>query len=308
MEILHKRRTMFLVIGTLLLCTLNVGRLNASQDTWTKVAPEGESFKVLMPTTASESTRLLQGLNDQITGRLYFARANSKTFSVLVIRKTTREQSPLATDFQNFTQLFEFSLRNIAFAFDFEDSQNGNLFRQYKLKIKDVAGIARLIETEKVFYALVVTGADATDGEVSRFYSSFAIGDRNTEADASGVAITPASYSQNEGTVVVADNSVGPELWPSRASHIIGGILNGKATSLPKPTYPLEARGISGTVEVQALIDENGRVIFAEPSQGPALLRQVSLEAAKLARFPPTRLRGQPIKVSGRIIYNFVSQ
>lgn len=303
---LQKNPTLSLVIGTLVVSVLLVGRLTASQDTWTKVAPEGESFSVLMPTTASESTRILQRINDVITGRVYFAEANKKSFSVLVIRKTTPQQSPLATDFQNFIQLFEYSMRDVAVAFETEDSQNGNRW-QYKLKVKDAVGTARLIETEKVFYALVVTGADANDGDSSRFFASFVAGDRNTETDSSGVVNTPASYSQSERTVVLGDK-VGAELWPKRSMQIIGGILNGKAISLPKPIYPLEARGISGTVEVQVLIDENGHVIFAEATDGHAVLRQASLEAAKAARFSPTRLRGQPVKVSGRIIYNFVSQ
>jgi hypothetical protein len=308
MKILRKRPSLSLLIGTLLFSSVSVARLNASQDGWTKVAPEGESFSVLMPTAASESTRLLEELNKQITGRLYFAVVNSKRFSVLVVRKTTREQSPLATDFQNFTQLIESSLRNVAFTFETEDMQNGYQWRQYKLKVKDVAGIARLVETEKVFYVLVVTGADENDGDASRFFASFAAGSPNTEADANGVVITPASYSQTERTLVLLDNSPGPELWPRRARPIIGGNLNGKAISLARPPYPVEARGISGMVGIQILIDENGRVIFAEAIEGPAVLRQVSLESAKSARFSPTRLSGQPIKVTGRIVYNFVSQ
>jgi TonB family protein len=310
MKTLHKHPTVSLVIGTLVVSLLIIDRLSASQDSWTKVVPEGESFSVLMPTTASESTPILQGINDHITGRLYFAGANKKRFSVLVIRKTTPQQSSLATDFQKFIELIEFSIRNVqahSFAFEKEGSENSYQWRQYQLKIKDVVGIARLVETERVFYALVVTGADANDGDLSRFFASFAVGDRNTETNSSGVVNTPASYSQSERTVVLADNA-GAELWPRRAMQISGGILNGKAISLPKPNYPLEARGISGTVEVQVLIDENGRVIFAEATDGHALLRQSSMESAKAARFSPTRLRGQPVKVSGRIVYNFVYQ
>ena len=42
--------------------------------------------------------------------------------------------------------------------------------------------------------------------------------------------------------------------------QISGGVLNGKATSLPKPPYPPAARAVraSGAVSVQVLIDENG--------------------------------------------------
>ena len=47
---------------------------------------------------------------------------------------------------------------------------------------------------------------------------------------------------------------------------ISGGILNGKALSLPKPEYPEAARAVkaSGAVSVKVLIDEAGNVISAE--------------------------------------------
>jgi TonB family protein len=93
---------------------------------------------------------------------------------------------------------------------------------------------------------------------------------------------------------------------------ISAGILNGKAISLPKPPYPEDARKsrLSGKVEVQVLIDENGKVISANAISG---LENVSLrlaaEAAALkATFSPTKLRGEPVKVSGVIVYNFVAE
>ena len=48
---------------------------------------------------------------------------------------------------------------------------------------------------------------------------------------------------------------------------IKGGVLNGKAVSLPKPEYPESARAakIEGIVSVKVLIDEEGNVISAEP-------------------------------------------
>src|SRR5690349_5358954 len=47
----------------------------------------------------------------------------------------------------------------------------------------------------------------------------------------------------------------------------------GKAISLPKPTYPAEAKakGISGIVDVEVVIDEKGRVIWAKAVEGPEL-------------------------------------
>ena len=167
MKTLHKRPTVSLLIGTLLFSILIVARLNASQDTWTKVAPEGESFSVLMPTTASESTRRIQATNGSITGRLYSAVLNNKSFLVLAVRKTTSQQSLLATDFLSFIQSIEYSLRNVqqhSFDFEKEGSQGDQQWRQYRLKFKEAVGIVRRLETEKNLYALVVTRADENDG------------------------------------------------------------------------------------------------------------------------------------------------
>lgn len=89
---------------------------------------------------------------------------------------------------------------------------------------------------------------------------------------------------------------------------ISGGVVNGKATSLPKPPYPPAARAVraSGAVSVQVLIDENGRVVSASAVSGHPLLRSAAVQAARQARFSPTQLSGQPVKVSGIITYNFV--
>ncbi|MGD9630981.1 MAG: energy transducer TonB [Pyrinomonadaceae bacterium] len=87
-----------------------------------------------------------------------------------------------------------------------------------------------------------------------------------------------------------------------------GGVLNGKAIALPKPAYPAGARAVraSGTVAVQVLLDEEGRVISAVAVSGHPLLRAASVEAARSAVFSPTTLAGMPVKVSGVLVYNFI--
>jgi TonB family protein len=89
---------------------------------------------------------------------------------------------------------------------------------------------------------------------------------------------------------------------------ISAGVLNGKAISLPKPAYPPAARAVraGGTVQVSVLIDETGRVISAHAVGGNPLLISAAESAARAARFSPTLLSGQPVKVSGIITYNFV--
>ena len=101
-----------------------------------------------------------------------------------------------------------------------------------------------------------------------------------------------------------------PEEKPKPRAPISGGVLNGKAISLPKPAYPPIARAAhaSGTVVVQVTIDENGAVISASAVSGHPLLTQAAVNAARQARFSPTKLSGQPVKVTGVIQYNFVAQ
>ncbi len=91
---------------------------------------------------------------------------------------------------------------------------------------------------------------------------------------------------------------------------IQGGVLNGKAISLPVPEYPAAARSdhASGQVRVQVLIDETGRVIQARAvnvSGTHGALITAAENAARRARFTPTLLSGMPVKVNGVIIYNF---
>lgn len=88
---------------------------------------------------------------------------------------------------------------------------------------------------------------------------------------------------------------------------VSGGVMNGKATSLPKPAYPAAAMAVraSGSVNVQILINETGRVISANAVSGHPLLRAAATQAASAATFAPP-MHSSPFQVSGVIIYNFV--
>lgn len=85
------------------------------------------------------------------------------------------------------------------------------------------------------------------------------------------------------------------------------GVLNGKAISLPAPEYPkaASAAGIQGTVNVEVVVNEQGFVISAEALSGHNVLRKAAVDAAKQARFQPTTVNGQIVKVKGIIVYNF---
>ena len=135
-------------------------------------------------------------------------------------------------------------------------------------------------------------------------------------SDSNAVVPLPAGPGSGLGTGPIGPTKVladepppAPAPTPPRAP-ISGGVLNGRAISLPKPTYPPIARQAhaSGTVVVQVTIDENGNVISAHAVSGHPLLQAVAVQAARGARFSPTKLSGQPVKVTGVITYNFVAQ
>jgi TonB family protein len=94
---------------------------------------------------------------------------------------------------------------------------------------------------------------------------------------------------------------------PKKVRTISQGVINGTAIDLPKPQYPAAAKaiGASGAVNVQVMIDESGVVTSAKAVSGHPLLRQNAEKAARGARFKPTLLSHEPVKVTGVIVYNF---
>lgn len=88
---------------------------------------------------------------------------------------------------------------------------------------------------------------------------------------------------------------------------IEGGILNGRARSMPRPVYSAEAKAarVSGSVPVRVVVDVDGHVSSAQATDGPRLLRGAAEDAAREAVFAPTLLSGNPVKVGGIINYNF---
>jgi TonB family protein len=87
-------------------------------------------------------------------------------------------------------------------------------------------------------------------------------------------------------------------------------VLISKVISLPQPAYPIMAKqtGTHGPVNIQILVDEQGKVISAQVVSGHPMLNPAARDAAMRARFTPTVLNGQAVKIQGVITYNFVLQ
>jgi TonB family protein len=148
-------------------------------------------------------------------------------------------------------------------------------------------------------------------------HGSYTISDHDSgpvEPGGTGRSGSTSNGSGNGNGSLVVDVGTPPPaalpVHPPVPRVISKGPITGLALILPKPPYPPIARqaGAHGPVNVQVLIDETGKVISAKAISGNPLLMHAAQQAALAARFTPTRLGDQVVKVSGVITYNFVLQ
>jgi TonB family protein len=117
-------------------------------------------------------------------------------------------------------------------------------------------------------------------------------------------------FTQTKATLKVTEigeNDDGSGSSGSVAKPVELGPLNSKAVSLPKPVYSEEAKRLKakGRITVRVIVDENGKVIFAQAQNGVAVLRAAAEEAARNAIFEPTTKDGITVKVTGTLTFDF---
>lgn len=126
--------------------------------------------------------------------------------------------------------------------------------------------------------------------------------------DASPTDLKTPVFSNSQVPLVKLDSEPPPSPGPKPIlKPVSGGVLNGTAIQLPPPIYPEAAKRLrtTGVVSVEVILDETGKVVAARAASGPNILREAAVQAALKARFSPTKLSGQPVKVSGMINYKF---
>jgi outer membrane biosynthesis protein TonB len=217
---------------------------------------------------------------------------------------------------------------------------HGYVGRSYKLSIGDLNGVVHAFVTRKRFYAIVSLNTKKDDALEEKFLSSFALPDRQPDAPKNNASAANEGGQQNEQTIdsqppsgdqkqakpegETARSEEAPNPDPNakdpnnnsgnqpptqaqpntKKGPISGGMLNSKAIYLPMPEVP--AGEASGVVLVAIVVDEQGMVIEARAVSGPPHLHNPAVAAARLARFSPTLLMGEPVRVSGTLSYNFV--
>ena len=140
---------------------------------------------------------------------------------------------------------------------------------------------------------------------------AFRLGDRNVDPPNLAPNNSTCVTCNGPAPVVRVEDTTPPPVPVKPTTHRLpSSVLLSKVISLPQPPYPPLARQIrlQGAVTVQILVDEQGKVVSAQAMSGHPTLIGAAREAALRARFTPTVLNGQPVKVQGVITYNFVLQ
>ncbi len=184
------------------------------------------------------------------------------------------------------------------------------------------ANIARIDETQSAPDKVSVAPSTVR----ARPNSAFLIGDIDIDPSSSGSSNERSTNNTSGTGITESGNSEQPNLLktvppppplivkkkPEETAQkpkttVSLGVINGKARNLPVPVYSAAAKAISaaGNVDVQVLIDESGAVVSAKAVSGHPLLRESAERAARGAKFSPTLLSNQPVKVSGVIVYKF---
>jgi tetratricopeptide (TPR) repeat protein len=88
------------------------------------------------------------------------------------------------------------------------------------------------------------------------------------------------------------------------------GSLKDSAVKLAMPVYPIaeKLRKTQGLVTVEIMLDEEGKVISADATDGPKTLRLASEDAARKSKFKPAMVGTTAVKSKGFITYNFKAQ
>jgi TonB family protein len=129
-----------------------------------------------------------------------------------------------------------------------------------------------------------------------------------TDAKAGGEVDRLLKSLPEQGVLVIGTCAEDVDCTPLPGD--LGKVAVGRIISKPQPVYPpiAKAARAQGTVTVQFVVDEEGKVIAAQAVSGHPLLQAAAVKAAREALFSPTLLGTKPVKVAGVITYNFVLQ
>jgi protein TonB len=108
------------------------------------------------------------------------------------------------------------------------------------------------------------------------------------------------------GGGLVTGNSKQPSA-PATPLPIGGDVKAAKLLTSVPPTYPTLAKTqrIQGAVQVDAVVDINGRVSSMKIVSGPPLLHQAAMDALRQWKYQPAQLDGKPVSMHLTVTVQF---
>jgi TonB family protein len=334
MRSFHFKLQPFVLLFALTMFVSALGQTAAKPD-WETLRPEGEEFSVLMPKGSTSETSKEPYHKMELNTRTYLSNTKPGPVFAVVSLSGIKSNPALYTEMQRinsyvdaFKTFFAPKIRKDAIAkltLVSEKTLQGNAGREYRMTIGDLSGTAQVFATRKRFYSIVYLDTKKLDPKKNdpvqdEFLSSFILPDKSEQVAAAGSAQLSV---QAEGTATAAsgeattakptvedpkpDDPKNASTEPGKRGPVSAGVLNGKAISLPRPDYPADAKsaGAEGVVVIQVTVDEQGNVTEARAISGPKMLQESSVNAALQAKFSPTFIQGEAVKVTGVIVYNF---
>ncbi|HYJ87692.1 MAG TPA: energy transducer TonB [Pyrinomonadaceae bacterium] len=315
-----------------------VSVVSAQSVEWETLRPEAEEFTVEMPKGSIAQTGKEPYHKMELNTRYYLLQApNGPVFAVASF-SGIKSNPALYTEMQRFNSYVDAfktlfpprlsgKITPVKLTLNGEKNLYGHPGREYRMSIGDASGTVQTFVTRRRFYAVVYLNPKKDEAVKQQFLSSFVLPQRMDQptATATPAPQTPA-VAATTGDTPNAGDANGRENPPNsntakagdkpgeqeggdarKGRSVAGGVLNSKALSLPKPDYPAEAKtaGVGGAVAIQVTVDETGSVSEAKAVSGHPLLQPVSVNAALQAKFAPTSLMGEPVKVTGVLIFNF---
>jgi Gram-negative bacterial TonB protein C-terminal len=343
---MHSRRLHLVLASILLAAFAVAAHAQKPAEAWAEwetLSPENEEFTVLMPKNPTTESTTFPYHKMELNARLYMATSSAGPVLAIASLSGIKSDPVQYTEFARFNSYidafktyFPAKVRSketlVKMTLVNSRPFHGHTGRAYKLTLGDLSGSVNAFVTRKRFYAIVSLNNKKDEALEEKFLSSFVLPERQNEPPKTVATANPDQQQNPNPPEKTLDpntqNTVQPEgenlvpatepaapapatpntrqapSEPGKKGPINGGMLNGKAIYLPVPEAP--SGDANGVVLVAILVDEQGSVVEARAVSGPQHLHGAAVASARLARFSPTLLMGEPVRVSGTLSYNFV--
>lgn len=141
-----------------------------------------------------------------------------------------------------------------------------------------------------LLFSVAISGQKLTKSEQKKLFANVT---NDSEAAAICVEKADAEYKKKYGV---------------KLPRVSGHCFDGCPVLIPKPIYPDIAKrnNISGEVTVEAVVDEEGNVVYARPAKGKKVFYTSAVSAAYKAKYQPKQIcDGRRINFWWRITYRF---